>query len=58
MNARSVADVEQAADAPEVLTHSDNAVDVGIIDDECGGFGAVGVMNGVASPVANNCVGN
>ncbi|XP_017070605.1 polycomb protein Su(z)12 isoform X2 [Drosophila eugracilis] len=44
----SAKDVEQAADVPEVVTHSDNAVDVGINDDDCGEVRAVD----------DNCVGN
>jgi len=60
VNARSLADVDQAADVPEVVAHSDNAVDVGINDDDdddCGQVSAVAV-NGIANPVDDNCVGN
>ncbi|XP_016964875.1 polycomb protein Su(z)12 isoform X2 [Drosophila biarmipes] len=58
----SAKDVEQAADGPEVVAHSDNAVDVGIIDedgddDDGGHVRAVGA-NGIANPVGDNCVGN
>nr|XP_036672400.1 polycomb protein Su(z)12 isoform X2 [Drosophila suzukii]XP_036672401.1 polycomb protein Su(z)12 isoform X2 [Drosophila suzukii] len=56
----SAKDVDQAADVPEVVAHSDNAVDVGINDDDdddCGQVSAVAV-NGIANPVDDNCVGN
>lgn len=50
-----VADVEPStADVPELVAFSDNAVDVGIGDDDDSPVG----VNGIALPVDDNCVGN
>lgn len=62
VNARSLADVdvEQAADVPEVVAHSDNAVDVGVNDERYDGGDDVSPLgiSGLAIPVDDNCVGN